>query len=225
MKRFVQDHTKFLGQFRENFHSTGAILPISRFVGRALARYGAPGTEPQRILEAGPGTGVVTRQLARRMGPHDTLDVVELNTTFAEHLQASLDADAVFAEAKDRIRIINDRVENVPGQAVYDVIVSGLPLNNFAAEDVETILTRFAELLKPGGTLSFFQYIAVRRTRAVFARKAASRNRLDGIGRVLHRRLSAHEIRRDWIWPNVPPAWVHHLRFDPPHAGGDGNSA
>ena len=22
-----------------------------------------------------------------------------------------------------------------------------------------------------------------------------------------------HEVRRDWIFPNLPPAWVHHVRF------------
>jgi hypothetical protein len=28
--------------------------------------------------------------------------------------------------------------------------------------------------------------------------------------------LTGREFKRDWIWPNVPPAWVHHVRFDKP---------
>ena len=214
MKRFVEDNKKFLAQFRENFQTTGAVLPSSRWVASALARYVSRDGGPQRILEAGPGTGAVTRHIARRMGPADTLDVVELNTVFAEHLEHRIAHDPGFATVADRVRVLNDRVENVVGENLYDVIVSGLPLNNFAPTDVETILTRFAALLKPTGTLSFFQYIAVRPARATFTRRAADRARLAGIGRVLRNRLSAHEIRREWIWPNVPPAWVHHLRFD-----------
>ncbi len=42
--------------------------------------------------------------------------------------------------------------------------------------------------------------------------RAPERARLRGIGQVLAELLSAGEIRRDGIWLNVPPAWVHHLR-------------
>ena len=37
--------------------------------------------------------------------------------------------------------------------------------------------------------------------------------RLRGIDQVLSDLLKTHEFRRDWVWSNVPPAWVHHLKF------------
>ena len=40
------------------------------------------------------------------------------------------------------------------------------------------------------------------------------RERLRGISRVLESVLGEGEIRRDWVWINVPPAWVHHVRMD-----------
>ena len=64
----------------------------------------------------------------------------------------------------------------------------------------------------PGGTLSFFEYIAVRPARAMVS-GAGERARLRGVGAALHRLLSKGEIRRDWVWPNVPPAWVHHVEI------------
>jgi hypothetical protein len=60
--------------------------------------------------------------------------------------------------------------------------------------------------------LSFFEYIAIRPARALVS-GPADRARMRGIGQALDRLLIPHEIRRDWIWPNVPPAWVHHVRL------------
>ena len=57
-----------------------------------------------------------------------------------------------------------------PTDEPYEVIVSGLPLNNFSVESVEGILSQLMKLLKPGGTLSFFEYIAIRRFKAVVSR-------------------------------------------------------
>jgi hypothetical protein len=38
------------------------------------------------------------------------------------------------------------------------------------------------------------------------------RVRLRGVTAAMKRLLVPHEVRRDWIWLNIPPAWVHHVR-------------
>jgi phospholipid N-methyltransferase len=108
--------------------------------------------------------------------------------------------------------VLHQPVETLEDEAPYDVIVSGLPLNNFSAPAVENILQVFRRLLRAGGHLSFFEYIAIRSARATISR-GAERERLRGIGQALDELLTPHEIRRDWVWPNVPPAWVHHVRL------------
>jgi hypothetical protein len=45
---------------------------------------------------------------------------------------------------------------------------------------------------------------------------SADRQRLRAISAILDETLTGREFKRDWIWPNVPPAWVHHVRFDRP---------
>ena len=92
------------------------------------------------------------------------------------------------------------------------MIVSGLPLNNFSVELVERLLTKLRRLLAPSGTLSFFEYVAIRRVKAAVSRQA-ERKRLQAIGRALDEILAAHEIGRNCVLANVPPAWVHHVRF------------
>jgi phosphatidylethanolamine/phosphatidyl-N-methylethanolamine N-methyltransferase len=213
MSGFLADHRVFWREFRDNFHTTGAILPSGRALARALTRFvQQDAAEPRRILEVGPGTGAVTTVLVDRLGPHDSLDLVELNDRFVERLRERFQREPAFQAVSARCRVLHQPVEQVPADEPYDLLISGLPLNNFSVESVEQILATFTRLLRPGGTLSFFQYIAVRPARAMVS-GGDERARLRGIGKALKRLLSAGEIRRDWIWPNVPPAWVHHVEL------------
>jgi phospholipid N-methyltransferase len=178
----------------------------------ALSRFVTGDGVGQRILEVGPGTGAVTRRIAARMGAADRLDLVELNDAFVASLRTALAQESALQRIADRTQLFHSAVEQLPGEGCYDVIISGLPLNNFAPSEVEQILAKLAALLKPGGTLSFFEYIALRHARTLVSGRA-ERARLRGIGRALAAVLDGHEVRRDWVWPNVPPAWVHHVRF------------
>ena len=55
----LSDYRAFLTQFLRNYQTTGSVLPSSRALASALCRHVGTGA-PQRILEAGPGTGAVT---------------------------------------------------------------------------------------------------------------------------------------------------------------------
>ncbi len=217
MPKLLHDHRVFWRQFRQQFHTTGSVMPSGRFLSRALARYaghrpGVRGSHGQRILEVGPGTGAVTRHIVERLGPDDRLDLVELNDQFVARLNERLVSEEAFRKVAPRTRVLHKRVEDLPQDGQYDLIISGLPLNNFSVADVERILAALVRLLPPDGMLSFFEYIAIRPARALVS-GPAERARLRGIGRALSGLLGPHEIRRDCIWPNIPPAWVHHVRL------------
>lgn len=212
MRRQVAQYGLFFREFVRNFHTTGAVLPSGPFLASALARFVENGSDgPRGILEVGPGTGAVTGRIVDALGSNDRLDLVELNDSFVDQLRSRFENDPAFQPVADRARVLHCAIEELPDGQKYDVIVSGLPLNNFAAETVQQILGQLIGLLKPGGTLSFFQYIAIRRAKVLISR-GSERTRLQGIGQAMAGVLDEHEIRRDWIWPNIPPAWVHHLR-------------
>jgi phospholipid N-methyltransferase len=213
MPKLLHNHRVFWRQFRDHYHTTGAVAPSGRFLAKALSHY--VGRRPdvgQRLLEVGPGTGAITRHLVRRMGPADELDLVELNAAFVRRLRERFAAEEPFRSRSTRLRVVHGRLEELPRDGQYDLIVSGLPLNNFAVADVEQILTAYGGLLRPGGVLSFFEYLAIRPARALVSSRL-ERARLRGVGRLLAQLLGPHEIRRDCIWPNLPPAWVHHVRL------------
>jgi phospholipid N-methyltransferase len=156
MGREFSDMKLFWQEFRQNFQTTGAVLPSGRFLARALARYVEPSDRPRRIVEIGPGTGVVTKEILRRLGPADRLDLVELNDQFVARLRQRLEHDVAFAPFASRVRVLHLNVLDLHPDEPYDVAVSGLPLNNFSADMVETLLRSLMSLLRSGGTLSCF---------------------------------------------------------------------
>jgi phospholipid N-methyltransferase len=214
----MSDYRIFFEQFLKNTHSTGAISPSSRWLAGALCRYVGRSQRPQRILEVGPGTGAVTRSIVKILGPNDYLDLVELNDSFVKALRRRFQDDAAFRRVAARSQVIHSNVEELPDSHKYDLIISGLPFNNFAVSDVKRILEAYARLLKPGGTLSFFEYIAVRPSRSLVS-NPLERQRLKGVGGHLRQVLDSHSVRRDCVVSNLPPAWVHHLRFSEAERG------
>lgn len=219
MRQLISNYGLFLREFRRTFHTTGAILPSSPRLGRALARFvpdaspNSGGGSQRHILEAGPGTGAVTSQIVARLGERDRLELVELNDRFVAHLRERFIREPALAAVAPRMEIHHAPIQDLPGTAQYDVIVSGLPLNNFSVELAESILASYKRLLKPGGTLSFFEYMAVRPMRTLAAGQK-ERRRLRGLTELLGSLCRQHEFARQMVLTNVPPAWVHHLRFE-----------
>jgi phospholipid N-methyltransferase len=209
----LAEHRLFFEQFLLRYHETGAIAPSSRWLAEALVSDVArPSSVSRKILEVGPGTGAVTGRLVRKLQPHDRLVLVELNDRFVGHLQRRFASEPAWKAVAAQSEIVHSPVQELPGEAVYDLIVSGLPLNNFSVELVEQILATFERLLKPGGTLSFFEYPGVRPARAVVS-LGRDRARLSGISAALDRMFQNHPTRRQWILPNLPPAVVHHVQL------------
>lgn len=213
----LTDYRLFWREFRQTFHSTGAVLPSGRALASALASRVVANGRPRRILEVGPGTGAVTRWIIARMGPDDRLDLVELNARFAAVLRDRLQKDPRWNAVADRVRVLQMPVEELDADRRYEVLVSGLPLNNFSCAAVGQILKQFHRLAAPEASLSFFEYVAVRKAKALFSR-SVERRRLAGIEQLLQREFAAWKVGRKCVLTNVPPAWVHHLRL-PGHVG------
>jgi phosphatidylethanolamine/phosphatidyl-N-methylethanolamine N-methyltransferase len=207
----LQDYRAFLTQFLRNHQTTGAVIPSGRALASALCRHVGSGG-PQKILEAGPGTGAVTGLMVERMRKQDQLWLVELNPTFAAHLRSAFKERPAFRDVADRCHLVEGSVQQLGKEGQFDIVVSGLPLNNFSLNDVREVLDAYSKLLKPSGILSFFQYIMIRDAKTMVS-FGLERTRLKGVAAAIDGVLLEREFAREWVWPNVPPAWVHHLRF------------
>lgn len=206
------EYRVFWREFRHTFHTTGAVLPSGRVLCKALASQIGGDALRRRVLEVGPGTGAVTTEIIHRLGPDDRLDLVELNARFADVLRERLANDPAWQPAASRVRVLEMPVEKLPVTEKYESIVSGLPLNNFSCDFVARIFGHFHQLAADGCTLSFFEYVGVRKVKALVS-SAAERKRLDGIEKFLADEFADWEFARQCVLMNMPPAWVHHLRF------------
>jgi len=220
MPRSLTEYVTFLGEYRRTFVTTGAIAPSSRRLARALARPLSRHNAAARILEVGPGTGAVTREIVRHVGPEDRLDIVELNDRFVELLRGRFASELDFQRVARQTEIFHMPVQELPTEEPYDYIISGLPLNNFPIDLVSSILRRLMRLLRSGGTLSFFEYLAIRRVKTVVSPRK-ERQRLARVGRVVNNYLQEYERDRDTVFLNIPPAVAHHLRSGAPTNTGD----
>jgi phospholipid N-methyltransferase len=212
--RYWSECGSFIRECRTHFRHTGALLPSSRFLARALVKELRVPRSPGRILEVGPGTGSVTREIARLLLPGDRLDAVEINGRFVDLLQRRVANERAYLHCRDQVRIVHAAVEELPGDGSYDFIVSGLPLNNFPPELVRKVLQAYDRLLKPGGTLTYYEYVFIRQLKTPFANRM-ERRRLYRVGRVVGEFIRAHQVRRERVFMNVPPAIVRHLRLKP----------
>jgi phospholipid N-methyltransferase len=163
------------------------------------------------VLEVGPGTGAVTNRIVRELRPDDRFDLVEINETFANLLKDRFQNDGHYQRCAGQSQVHVCPLQDFAADEKYDVVISGLPFNNFPAELVEALIDRCLELVKPGGTFSFFEYMFIRPARITIAR-GPDRDRLATIEKILQDRFTARRVQRDWIFINVPPAWVQHLR-------------
>jgi phospholipid N-methyltransferase len=212
--RYWTECREFFGQFRENYHTTGSVLPSSRALARALTRPLRRAGGPRRILEVGPGTGAVTAQIVRALRPGDALDIVEINAKFVAVLEKRFADEPLFRRCRPLARVLHAPLQEVPGRGVYDFMVSGLPLNNFALELVKEIFASYQRLLKPAGVLSYFEYLAIRDLKMPFV-SATERERLEALGGYLAERIREAQIGAEAVLCNVPPAVARHFRFGP----------
>ena len=210
--RYLTECQQFYRQFRDKYATTGSIIPSSGSLARALTRPMSRSRSPRRILEVGPGTGAVTAEIVRHMRPDDSLDIVEINPDFVAYLGRRFAEEPTFAKRRGQSRIIHGPLQEVPGERVYDFMISGLPLNIFPLGLVQEIYSSYERLLKPTGTLSFFEYAWLRDMKMPFLERG-ERSRLSELARFLEGKLRRYQIGEELVLLNVPPAMARHVRF------------
>src|SRR5260370_36722736 len=208
----------FIRVCRSHFSTTGAVLPSSPFLANALVSALARPRGPARILEVGPGTGPVPQATARHLQGGDTLEAVEINEHFVRLLEERIRNDPAFAARREQIRVIHAPLADVAGEGVYDYIVSGLPFNNFPVELVRDIFAGYRRLLKPDGTLSFFEYTLIRELKSPFVGRS-ERQPLNGVAEIVNEYVRKYQVRCQRIYINVPPATARHFRMRPGQEG------
>lgn len=107
------------------------------------------------IVEYGPGTGVFTKFILKKMNPQSKLILIETNKHFIDELKKIKDS---------RVRICNDSAENVEevlrqcNEKTADYIISGIPFSFFDEALKKRIINNTHRALSKGGKCLIYQY-------------------------------------------------------------------
>jgi phosphatidylethanolamine/phosphatidyl-N-methylethanolamine N-methyltransferase len=201
----------FLRQVFKNYHSTGAVLPSSPVLAKAMTRSLRNAVGPKRLLEVGPGTGPFTKFMLQALRDGDELHIVEINPAFALRLDRVLLEPFRVKHPKITLKLYCQPIETAALEGSFDFIVCGLPFNNFPPVVVRSIFRRLMELLKAGGELAYFEYAGVRVMKGSIVGEEGRRKlkRIGLVNKVLRRR---HRGRRELVLGNMPPAVAVRLK-------------
>ena len=132
------------------------------------------------IAEYGPGEGVHSREIARRMRPDCQLLLFEIDAAFCRDLRRQFRDD-------QRVHVINDNAAHLQrelqqrGIGACDYIVSGIPFSILQIDKKRDLLQQTHDALVPGGRFIIYQVTNELKQHAKFFEHAESEYFLQNI--------------------------------------------
>ena len=174
----------FFKRFLQRPFQIASIIPSSKaLVDRVASKIDF--SEPRVIAEYGPGEGVHSREIARRMRPGSQLVLFELDAAFSRDLRRQFAADP-------RVHVINGDAARLPeelkrrGIPHCDYILSGIPFSILEIRKKRALLEKTYEALADGGSFIIYQVTNELRQHATLFDRAES----------------------EYFLPNIPPMFI-----------------
>jgi phosphatidylethanolamine/phosphatidyl-N-methylethanolamine N-methyltransferase len=189
LPRAAQGPVLFWQQALENPKQVCSLFPSSPFVGRAMTSVLGHRID-SHVIELGPGTGAVTRQLIRNGVDPAKLTLIEIDGQLGGHLRRRFpDVDVVIGSAQDLSKLWEERNGGSVG-----AIVSTLPMRLFSKKMIYLVMKNSLQVLEDGGMFVQFTY---RQNSPVPSRVVKA--------------LQLKAWRYTRVWLNLPPAaiWVY----------------
>jgi phospholipid N-methyltransferase len=145
----------FFKRFLKRPFQVASIIPSSKaLVERVASKMDF--TQPRVIAEYGPGEGVHSREIARRMTPDSHLLLFELDAAFARDLKRQFANDP-------RVHVVHGDAATLPyelkrrGFAECDYILSGIPFSILKIEKKRALLQKTHDSLVVDGSFIIYQ--------------------------------------------------------------------
>lgn len=150
----------FIREFFRSFGVTASLLPSSRFLAAAMLDP-VDFRTPRTIVELGPGTGVMTKEILRRMTTDSRLFAFEVNPHFIRHLRAQYNDPRLTVLLADACELADHLQAHNAG--ALDAVISSLGLTSMPHSIRTRIVQQAESCLAPDGVLTQFQYLTSRR--------------------------------------------------------------
>ena len=188
----MNDHAAFLRTFLRYPARVGAIAPSSpALVATMVEWFDWP--QARWVVEYGPGTGVFTEAVAKKMDPQAKFFAIERDPKMAAATRRRCPGVTVY---EDTVTNVVDlcRLSSMPR---IDAIICGLPWASFPSSLQTDALDATFKVLAPGGQFATFAYLQG------MLLPAAKR-----FSELLEGRFATVQRSRI-VWKNLPPAFVY----------------
>lgn len=146
------ERAKFIHKFVQSPRAIGSITPSSRFLAHAMLNP-IRWEQTKTVVELGAGTGVFTRELARRVPASTKTFIFEQDDDLRIDLQKQMPEFFYLKKAEGLQQALQSyQIDHV------DAIISGLPFANFPRPLAHNILDQIQESLAPSGSFITYQY-------------------------------------------------------------------
>jgi phosphatidylethanolamine/phosphatidyl-N-methylethanolamine N-methyltransferase len=143
----------FLKYFFKSTKHTGAIAPSSPFLARKIVDRSKIG-EAKTIIELGPGTGAITKEILERMPENCNLWTFEINKDFIGHLEKKYPkARHIHADISDLKKVLE---ENKVGHV--DAIISGIPFASLKNSECDGMMSEIDSVMSEDSRFVLFTY-------------------------------------------------------------------
>lgn len=152
---------------------------------------------PEVVVEFGPGTGVMTRELLRLMPPQGVLLALEISPRFVHYLSETIH--------DERLHVVQAGAETAAAELRrrgidhIDGVVSSLGISMMESTLADAIFRPLLPSLHRGSTVTQFQYMQ---------RVRMNRGRLEHFDAGLFLGRYFNSVRSSRVWLNFPPAFV-----------------
>jgi len=196
----------FFKRFLQRPFQIASIVPSSKALVERVARK-MDFSQPRVIAEYGPGEGVHSREIARRMSPDSHLLLFELDPAFSRDLERQFAGDRrVHVFHGDAVRLPQELARR--GIAHCDYILSGIPFSILKIEKKRALLQKTHDALAPGGSFIIYQVTNELKQHATLFAHAESEYFLQNIPpmfiTVFQKAAALKRDRRKMEWTRFP---------------------
>ncbi|MDQ1257558.1 MAG: hypothetical protein QG656_2164 [Candidatus Hydrogenedentes bacterium] len=183
----------FMKEFMFSPRNISSVVPSSRMLADSMTDAAGVASSPV-VVEFGPGTGVITESIIRKLPEGGTFMAFEINPAFV----------AVLRKRYPNVQIVHDSAANArahlteAGIEYCDCIVSGLPWASFDEGLQEVLLNAVQDILRPGGRFVTFTYLQSPLLPSGKRFKDKLSGRFQQVGKT------------PTVWLNVPPAFSYY---------------
>ncbi len=150
----LQKKRTFFKHALKTMRTSGTIMPSSRILVKKILGY-IDFSKANVIVELGPGNGVFTEQILKKLNKNATLICFEIDPTFYAHLKAIKHSQLIVLNTS--AEFISLELKKL-GFHKTSHIISSLPLTFIPKEVSKNILTNSYQTLEDNGLFVQFQY-------------------------------------------------------------------